>query len=148
MGSAGVPRSSTLTEPPWTEVPSLESIESGSPSVSVSLASTSMVTAVSSAVTSASAAATGGSFWASTVMTKVWTAEVSTPPSATPPSSERVTDTVADPLASGAGVKVRSPLASSIEGWTKNSPLVSLVTAKVTVWVAASSVGPAEIEVA
>src|SRR5437764_5246122 len=52
----------------------------------------------------------GASLTGLTVMVNVCGAEVSTPPFAVPPLSCSVTVMVAVPLASGAGVKVRTPL--------------------------------------
>jgi hypothetical protein len=62
-----------------------------------------------------------------------------------PPSSARVTVTVAVPKALGAGVKVRVPLAGSIAGWTENRALLSLLTTSVSCWPTSSDAlaGPA-----
>ena len=62
------------------------------------------VAELSSLMVRLSGSTTGASFTGLTVMTKVWAAEVSTPPLSVPPSSERVTEIFATPKASGAGV--------------------------------------------
>jgi hypothetical protein len=62
-------------------------------------------------------------------MVNVTDAEVSTPPFAVPPSSERLTVTVAVSFASAAGVKVSSPN-GEIDGCTLNSDGLSLLTLK------------------
>src|SRR4051794_40398440 len=56
-----------------------------------------------------------------TVMTNVTGAEVSAPPLAVPPLSCRRTVTVALPLASGAGVKLNTPVGLTVGG-TLNRP--------------------------
>src|SRR5207248_2449971 len=66
----------------------------------------------------------GASLTGLTVMVNVCGAEVSTPPFAVPPLSCSVTVTVAVPLASGAGVKVRTPL-GEIDGCDEKSALLS-----------------------
>ena len=63
----------------------------------------------------------GASFTAVTLMTKVCSALVSTPPFDMPPLSVSLTVIVADPLAFAAGVYVRVPLAL-IAGPAENSP--------------------------
>src|SRR5947208_3128549 len=80
----------------------------------------------------------GGSLTAVTVMVKVCGADVSTPPFAVPPLSCKRTVTVALPLALGAVVYVKAPVALML-GWTENKGLLSLVTRKLTVWPASSS---------
>jgi len=60
--------------------------------------------ASSSTVWSEPAVNDGTSFTAVTVIVNVWSALVSTPPLAVPPSSLRLTVTVAEPFASAAGV--------------------------------------------
>ncbi len=62
-----------------------------------------------------------------------------------PPLSWAVTETVAEPKALGAGVKVSVP-PEEIAGWTENSASLLLLTWKLTVWPA--SLGPAEMAVA
>ena len=79
-------------------------------------------------------------------MVKVWDAEVSTPPLAVPPLSFRVTVMVAEPLASGAGVKVRVPPAVMAGCALKRAVLLAL-TVKVRVWLD-SFAGPALMFVA
>ena len=87
----------------------------------------------------------GTSFTGVTVMVKVWVPEVFEPPLAVPPSSETYTDTVAEPLALAAGVKVSAPAAETA-GWLLKSALLSFVTVKVTFW--EPSPAPAEMAVA
>ena len=70
----------------------------------------------------------------------VWLPLVSEPPLAVPPSSDRLTVTVAAPIASTADVYVRLP-AALMAGWLEKRPLLLLDTLKVSDW-AASSAGP------
>ena len=88
----------------------------------------------------------GASLTAVTVIVKVCGAEVSTPPFAVPPLSLAVTVTVAEPLASAAGVKVSVPFELTA-GCTENSELRLLVTVKLTVC-PDSSAGPDEMPMA
>src|SRR5205814_2169231 len=100
----------------------------------------------SSTVTSPPLVNDGASLTALTVMVKVCGAELSTPPLTVPPSSWRVTVTVALPLASGAGYK--TIIRSADAGWTpQRAALVLPVTVKFTVW-PHSFAGPAEMAVA
>ena len=89
--------------------------------------------ASSSADWLAPAVNSGASLSDVTEIAKVWGALVSLPPLAVPPSSTACTVTVAAPLASAAGVKVRVPF-----GWTSgcaaNSAAPSLLALKVTDW--------------
>ncbi len=68
----------------------------------------------------------GASFTGVTVMLKVFVLR-SMPPSAVPPLSCTSTDTVAEPKALVAGVKVSVP-PTSIVGWTLNSAVLLLTT--------------------
>ena len=70
----------------------------------------------------------GSSLTAVTVTRKVEASEVSTPLSAVPPLSDRVTVTTVVPLVSSATVKVRSPEPVAIAGCTLNSVVSSGVT--------------------
>ncbi len=88
----------------------------------------------------------GASLTAVTVIVNVCVALVSSPPFAVPPLSLRKTETVADPFALVAGVKVSTPVGETA-GCTAKSALLSLETLKVTVW-PDSLAGPALIEVA
>jgi hypothetical protein len=98
--------------------------------------------ASSSTVGSAPRTKLGGSLTSPRVMVNDTGADVSTPPSAVPPSSVSVTVTSAVPTASGAVVKVRSPDSASTAGATAKMPgLLSTVTTKVGVC-PASLAGP------
>ena len=89
----------------------------------------------------------GTSFTAVTVITNDWVALVSTPPFATPPSSDTANVIVAAPFASAAGVYVNSPDGDTA-GPAANKPgLVLPVMLNVTVC-PASSAGPLLIAVA
>ena len=85
----------------------------------------------SAIVVALSAMSVGVSLTAVTVMAKVCAALVFTPPLAVPPSSTATTDTVAEPKALAAGVKVSVPLASTA-GWALKIALLVLVTVKLT----------------
>src|SRR5690606_8900433 len=90
----------------------------------------------------------GASFTGVTSMLKVTGADVSSPPVGVPPSSISTMVMLALPLASGAGVKVRLPVAALIAGGTENSAgLLLAVTSNVRLW-PASLPGPAETFVA
>ncbi len=120
----------------------------GPPSMSVSLASTSIAVALASSSTVAgSFTATGGESTDVTVMVRLWGALVSTPPSAVPPLSDRVRLRVAEPLALLAGVKVRVPLVASAGPALNRPGLVLPVRLKVRLW-PDSLAGPAEMAVA
>ena len=80
-------------------------------------------------------------------MVKVCGAEVSTPPNAVPPLSIATSVIVAEPLASGAVVKLKSPLDATAGPAENSAALVLLVTTKLTIC-AASFAGPGEIAVA
>src|SRR5205085_157648 len=80
--------------------------------------------AVSFALASPTVTNDGAALTAFTVMVNVWVAEVSTPPFAVPPLSVRNTLIVAVPLAFGAGVNVRTPLAETV-GCALKSALLS-----------------------
>src|SRR5688500_12794004 len=79
-----------------------------------------------------SAFAVGPSLTAVTVMVNVCAAEVSTPPFAVPPLSDRVTVTVAVPVALSAGVKESTPV-EVIDGCTRKSELLLFDTLNETV---------------
>ena len=102
--------------------------------------------AVSSAMVAASSAASTGSLTGVTVIVAVYTADVSLPPSAVPPSSTAVTEMVATPLASAAGVKVKVP-ALPTAGSAANRAGWSTVTVNPT-RCADSFAGPGAIAVA
>ena len=85
----------------------------------------------SSTVTSAPLVKLGGSLTPVTVILKVCTTDVSTPPLAVPPSSLSLTLTVATPKAFLAGVKVSVPVAGSIVGSSANNSGLSTVTTNV-----------------
>ena len=89
----------------------------------------------------------GALLTAVTVIVKVCGAEVSTPPLATPPLSDKVSVIVAAPAMPGARVYVSVPLVATAGPALKSAALVLPVTLKVSVW-AASSAGPALIAVA
>ena len=76
--------------------------------------------ASSSTVCSSPAAKLGTSFTAVTLIANVCAGDVSTPPLSVPPSSDSVTSMVAEPLASSAGVYVKSPVDPSTAGATAN----------------------------
>ena len=86
---------------------------------------------------------TGASLTPLTVIVNCCVTEVSWPPLAVPPLSWSVTDTVAEPLALGADVKVSVP-AGLIAGCTEKRPLLLFVTVKANVW-PLSLAGPALI---
>ena len=90
----------------------------------------------------------GTSLTAVTSMVKVWAGERSTPPLAVPPLSFSRRVIVAEPLASAAGVKLRSPVDGSTAGPALNrAVLVLFVTVKARVW-PLSSAGPLEMALA
>ncbi len=89
----------------------------------------------------------GASFTPVIVIVNVWSADVSAPPLAVPPSSWAATVIVADPEALAAGVKVSVPLAATAGPAAKRAAFVLPVMAKVTDW-PASSAGPALTPVA
>ena len=75
----------------------------------------------------------GGSLTPVTLIVKVWTALVSSPPLAIPPLSLMETLTVAEPTWLAAGVNVSVPLELTA-GSVENRPVLSLVTMNDTVW--------------
>ena len=85
-------------------------------------------------VTVEPAVKTGTSFTELTVTRKVWSAAVSTPLLAVPPSSDRVTVTREVPNWSSAGVKVRVPLVALTAGCTLKSVVSPATTVKVNTW--------------
>ena len=108
-------------------------LSSGSPSSMFVAQLLTLAAPLSSAtVTSGPLVNDGVSFTAFTVISKVWLGEVSSPPLAVPPLSDRLTVTVALPLALAAGVNVNCPVAPML-GWLANRPLLSLETLKLRV---------------
>ncbi len=95
----------------------------------------------------ASRSTTGGSLTAVTLTLKVCGGEVSAPPLAVPPSSISTSVIAAVPLASGAEVKVKVPVADTAGATVNSDGLVLPVTMKVSTW-EASLAGPGEIAVA
>src|SRR5207253_4373866 len=83
----------------------------------------------------------GASLTFVTLMSKVWLAEVSTPPFAVPPLSEIEIVTVAVPKAFAASVYVSTPVEETA-GCTLNRALLLFEVLKLSVW-PASSAGPA-----
>src|SRR5262245_59069081 len=81
------------------------------------------------------------------VMVNVAGVEASAPPLAVPPSSRRTTVAVAVPDAPATGLKVSTPVAGLMAGWTANSKGLSVDTEKFRDCVP-SSAGPPEIAVA
>src|SRR3954447_7619586 len=74
----------------------------------------------------------GASLTGFTEIVAVWTELVSDPPFVMPPSSERVTEIVAEPYTSAAGVKVSVPSLDTA-GCPLNKALLSFVTVKFSV---------------
>src|SRR6201991_3513768 len=81
----------------------------------------------------------GSSLTEFTVIVNVCVGDVSSPPLAVPPSSDRYTLTTAVPFAFAAGVNERLPVTSSMSGCTVNNALLSLLTLNVSVCVTSGS---------